>query len=201
MNFEPGKLYHVYNQGNNRGKLFYNSENYLFFIGKMKRHLLSHCDLLCWCLMPNHFHWIVRVKDCYRIEQNAMSSKNAPKVAPLNRSIATILSSYTQAMNRSLKQSGSMFRSRTKAKLLNPDENFDESYPITCFFYIHQNPLKAGLSKKPEDWPFSSYRDFAGFRKGKLCNVQLATELLNLPADSEKFRELSCKAIPGWFEL
>ena len=62
MIFESGNLYHIYNQGNNRQKIFYVRENYLFFLNKLRRHILVHSDILAWCLMPNHFHLLVYVK-------------------------------------------------------------------------------------------------------------------------------------------
>ena len=49
-----------------------------------------------------------------------------------------------------------------------------------CFLYILQNPQKAGLVVRPEDWEFSAYRDFVGLRSGTLCNIALAMELLGL---------------------
>jgi len=59
MNFETGNLYHIYNQGNNRQKIFFSRENYLFFLNKIKTHILPHADIVAWCLLPNHFHLMV----------------------------------------------------------------------------------------------------------------------------------------------
>ncbi len=61
MIFEKNLVYHVFNQGNNREQVFFNEENYLFFLTKMRVHLLPHAELLCYCLMPNHFHWLIQV--------------------------------------------------------------------------------------------------------------------------------------------
>lgn len=61
MVFEKGQLYHIYNQGNNRQRIFFRRENYLFFLGKAKRHIAPFADVLAWCLMPNHFHFMVYV--------------------------------------------------------------------------------------------------------------------------------------------
>lgn len=60
--FESGNLYHIYNQGNNRQQIFYVRDNYLFFLNKLKRHVLPYSDILAWCLMSNHFHLLVYVK-------------------------------------------------------------------------------------------------------------------------------------------
>ncbi|MFA5330111.1 MAG: hypothetical protein WC384_20120 [Prolixibacteraceae bacterium] len=65
MIFESGNLYHIYNQGNNRQRIFYLRDNYLFFLNKLKRHVLPYSDILAWCLMPNHFHLLVYVKQVY----------------------------------------------------------------------------------------------------------------------------------------
>ncbi len=63
MNFSIGGLYHIYNQGNNRQPIFFTRENYEFFIRKVRTHLLPYVDVLAWCLMPNHFHFMVEVKE------------------------------------------------------------------------------------------------------------------------------------------
>ena len=197
MNFEAGELYHVYNQGNNREPIFYEDKNYLFFLGKMKTHLLKHSDILAWCLMPNHFHWLIRIHDNYVNEPTEkIDNLSAPIVLPMNRSISTLLSSYTKAMNRMYKRSGKLIRSKTKAKPLNKSSEKDDLYPLICFNYIHQNPLKAGLVKHLEDWEFSSFRDFAGIRNGNLCDIKLATELLDLPDDANDFLKQSYLSIP-----
>ena len=63
MELIKDNIYHIYNQGNNRQKIFYNRDNYLFFLQKMNDYLLPYCDVLAWCLMPNHFHWMVYVRE------------------------------------------------------------------------------------------------------------------------------------------
>jgi putative transposase len=61
MLFEKDYIYHLFNQGNNRQPIFYSSENYLFFLKKIKSHVIPFADLLAWCLMPNHFHLMIYV--------------------------------------------------------------------------------------------------------------------------------------------
>ena len=63
MQFETGHIFHIYNQGNNRQKIFFNRENYLFFLRKIKIYILPYADILAWCLMPNHFHFMVLVNE------------------------------------------------------------------------------------------------------------------------------------------
>ena len=61
MQFDTGHIYHIFNQGNNRQKIFLERENYLFFLRKIHKHVLPFADILAWCLMPNHFHLMVHV--------------------------------------------------------------------------------------------------------------------------------------------
>jgi putative transposase len=197
MKFYQGKIYHVYNRGNNRQNIFFERENYLFFLKKMRKHLTRHCDVLAWCLMPNHFHWMIQVHQDYETNTTGMESDfNFPIVEPLNRSISTLLSSYTKAMNRKYNRTGSLFQGRTKSKDLSPNEELDDQYPLICFCYIHQNPFKAKLVHKLEDWEFSSFRDYAGLRSGTFCNKKKAIELLELPVNAQKFKKLSYQTIP-----
>lgn len=100
----------------------------------------------------------------------------ALNVMALNNGFRMLLSSYAQAFNKQMNRTGSLFRQRTKSKLLEQRKN----YPFLCFNYIHQNPLVAGLVSKMEDWEFSSFQDYAGMRNGTLCDKQLAFQLLNL---------------------
>ena len=50
------------------------------------------------------------------------------------------------------------------------------NYYSKCFHYIHQNPLKAGIVKKLEDWEYSSFKDYAGLRNGTLIRKELAVK-------------------------
>jgi len=174
MEFKPNTLYHVYNRGNNRQKIFFNYGNYLYFIKKIEKYLLIHCDLLAYCLMPNHFHFLIEPKE-----------KSQDK--EINKAFQIILSSYSQAINKQENRTGSLFQQHTKAKSL---EHYG-LYAETCFHYIHQNPLKAGLVKEIERWEFSSVKEYTLTRNEKLCNHEKAHLLLNIPKDRSEFLKLS----------
>lgn len=109
-----------------------------------------------------------------------------------------MLRSYTRAIHKQEGRTGSLFQQHTKIKLLEPPTHpmtqihrmsRNDIYPFVCFHYIHQNPLKAKLVKKMEDWEMSSFRDYAGHRNGKLINRHLAVELMDLPTDPNRFIE------------
>jgi len=203
--FKPNHIYHIYNQGNNRQKIFFNRENYLFFLKKIGEHILPFADILAWCLMPNHFHLMIYVRVQDQSERATWSpddrvsvfkDNNSPgHYKKLNNSIATMLSSYTRAINIQQKRTGSLFREGTKAVELGSIEseklkyqkrnaniagiaqNLDEGQLQTCFGYIHKNPVKAGLAKYITDWEFSSACDITQIRKGSLINKKLIEEL------------------------
>jgi REP element-mobilizing transposase RayT len=144
--------------------------------------------------MPNHFHWMIYVNSLPETENN-MASLNSEPVSDLNKSIGVLLRSYTRAINSRYEKSGSLFQQKTKSKNLNENMTENDDYPLTCFLYIHQNPLRAGLEGCLGMWKFSSYKDYAGDRNGLLCNQRLARKLLNLPTHSKSFKELSQKTI------
>lgn len=194
MHFEPNTIYHIYNQGNNRQPIFFQEENYLFFLRKMREYLLPFGDLLCYCLMPNHFHWLFFVREVGITVGVTASHADSRSTRNLNDSIGILLRSYTRAINKQESRSGALFREKTKAKDGWENPNLSPAHPnyqkllrewdlygATCFGYIHDNPRRAGLVKLAEDWPYSSCADFAGLRNGTLCNQALARELLGLP--------------------
>lgn len=184
---EPETFYHIYNRGNNQLPLYFTRENYLYFLRKAEKYLLPHVDLIAYCLMPNHFHLLV-------FSRTNMQGRD------FSNDLRVMLRSYTRAINNQEKRTGSLFQQHTKIKPLEGMDNShgmttgdDDNYPFTCFHYIHQNPMKAGLVKRMEDWEMSSFRDFAGLRNESLCNKKLACELLEVPESYDLFVEQSYK--------
>ena len=99
--------------------------------------------------------------------------------------IGILLSSYAQAINKQNDTTGSLFQQKTKAKLLSEQiEGKSESYLESCFFYIHNNPIRANLVKNLADWKFSSYPDYIEIRNGTLCNKEILFEYTGLSKDS-----------------
>ncbi len=193
MDIQVGYYYHIFNRGNNSLPIFFGEENYLFFLKKMKEHLLPYASIIAWCLMPNHFHWIVFV-DKEKIDRaniDALTpSEGINKSRTINQSIGILLRSYTRAIQKQENITGSLFQKHTKAKPLIDEIKIDpsywstefgtqinisegRSYLETCIKYVHQNPVYSGLVKNADDWEYSSYRDYLGIRKGRLINYDL----------------------------
>ena len=179
-------LYHVYNQGNFKQTVFNDREDYLFFLRYYRKFVALHCETLAYCLMPNHFHFLI-----YANEKSAEKVKvGGLEVSAFANGMRLMMSKYAQTINLRFARKGSLFRQRTKAKNLTERSDpagqtvVGSEYAFTCFQYIHQNPYKAGLVQKIEDWEFSSFRDYAGLRKGTLCNQVRCNQFIDFDKDN-----------------
>ena len=188
----PNCFYHIYNQGNDRQQIFFHHDNYLFFLQKVRKHIRPHCHILGYCLMPNHFHFMVYTT----LESNRMKRLGAIHITALANGFKSIESSYAQAINKKLRRTGSLFRQKTKFKYVQDDFN-----ALNCLNYIHQNPIKAGLVKRLEDWQYSSFPDYCDFRHGTLCNKELTRSILPISRTdfySESYRHIAAELEHAW---
>ena len=141
MFFVQGEFYHLYNRGNNKQIIFFSEKNYIFFLAKVKDQLLPYSEIIAYCLMPNHFHFLLQPTENGLKERNTFGGKSMQELA---YRIGILLSSYSQAINKQNKTTGSLFQQKTKAKILSEISNGSRiSYFEQCFHYIHQNPVKA----------------------------------------------------------
>lgn len=149
MNVDSGYFYHIYNRGNNSQKIFYERENYLFFLRKMKEHISPYASIIAWCLMPNHFHWVVFVhKTTIEIQEKqnpkhtmaqshgltvAENSNQKTKQRTFNYSVGILLRSYTRVIQKKEKFRGSLFQQHTGIKLLKDEIKIEPAYWNTVF--------------------------------------------------------------------
>jgi len=120
----PGQVYHVMSRGIERGSIFFGEEDYLDFQARIGVWLnKSGAKCLAWCLMPNHFHFLV-----LRGER------------PLSELMHHAMTGYAINFNLRHNRAGHLFQNRYKAIIC--DEYFMELVP-----YIHLNPLRARLVK------------------------------------------------------
>lgn len=181
MNLILNEYYHIYNRGNNKQKIFFINENYIFFLKKVRAQLLPFSKIISYCLMPNHFHFIIKATEKSIKERPTFGGK---PMQELPYRIGILLSSYAQAINKQNNTIGSLFQQKTKAKILS--EQIDDtkvSYLENCFFYINHNPLKAHLVTNLKDWPYSSFLDYVGFRNGNLCDKDFFLSHTGLTSD------------------
>ena len=171
MNFIEDNFYHIYNRGNNKEILFQRRDDYIRFLQMTVTHLFPVCNILSWCLMPNHFHSFIYTDT----KSTELKKAGGLMLQSATNAIKILLSSYTKYYNKKYSRTGNLFQQKTKAKLIEAN-----NYPVWVFHYIHQNPWKAGLVKKIEEWEFSSFKDYIGLRNGKLFNKELAIHLIDL---------------------
>ena len=134
----PDHFYHVYNRGNNKQRIFRTEENFRFFLRKFHEYFSeARVQLFAYCLMPNHFHLLIRI----------LQEFNFPN---LMRSFST---SYVKSFHSWYETSGHLFEDDYQAKPLD-----DENHLVQAVPYVHLNPTLAGLVKNPEDWEFSNCR-------------------------------------------
>jgi len=175
MTFQPDKLYHIFNQGNNKQTIFYSQDDYLTFLRLTRELIKPQCEIIAYCLMPNHFHFMVVTDE--RCEVVIQQGGNL--LDPLTNGIRKLLSGYARIFNKKYGKSGSLFRQKTKAKMLEDEARLLKviqpgDYYANCFYYIHLNPFQSGLVAKAEDWIFSSCKEYALLRKGTLVNIEMA---------------------------
>ena len=168
--FIPNHYYHIYNRGNNRETIFFEADNYLFFLRKLQTYLCPLVNVIAYCLMPNHYHLLVRIKTSEVLQTSEVS-----------KSMMKLSVSYTKAINKRFERVGSLFQGAYHSKLIE-----DEIHLLHLCRYIHANPVKDGLVNDPDSWPYSNYLEWIGERDGSLIDPSFVESYFSSP---ETYRE------------
>ncbi|MCR5119326.1 MAG: transposase [Lachnospiraceae bacterium] len=132
-------IYHVMLRGINHQQIFEEEDDYQVFLRilrKCKR--VSGFKLLAYCLMGNHIHLLIK--------------ENEERLELILKRIGV---RFVRWYNQKYQRSGHLFQDRFKSEVVD-----DERYLITVIAYIHQNPVKAGICMNPEEYRYSSYREY-----------------------------------------
>ena len=177
---EEGYFYHIYNRGNNSEKIFFSEENYAYFLKLLTKYIFPVADIYAYCLLNNHFHILVRIKEKNEIEINKLkfSTVEKPKEVSASRQFSHFLNAYSQAVNKKYARIGSLFEKRFERKRIS-----DNHYLRQVILYINTNPLKHNLVEKPKDYKWSSYNSHISNAKTKLKRK----EVIELFDDVENF--------------
>ena len=160
-----GNYYHIYNRGNNRGDVFFEADNYNYFLKLYAKYIEPVAETFAWCLLKNHFHILVRIKEKAEIinEELSYSTTNAPKVIDPSRQFSHLFNAYTQAINKRYNRTGSLFETTFERKLVT-----SENYFRQLIYYIHNNPVQHGFVDHIGLWPWSSYESALSVKITKL---------------------------------
>ena len=162
ITFVVDHYYHIYNRGNNRQSIFFELENYHYFLQRIKKYLFPVMDVVVYCLMPTHYHLLGRPKQL-KTSQTSEVLKT-PEVS-VSRAMQKLGISYTKAINKRFDRVGALFQGAFQAKHIAHINHIKN----LCI-YIHTNPVKDSLVDLPEDWPHSNYLEWLGEREGTLVD-------------------------------
>jgi putative transposase len=164
--FAPGLLYHVIVRGNQRRKTFRCDDDYKTYLDRLEHYRAKfRLRIYAYCLMPNHVHLL--------LESGS---------APLGKFMQGLQQSYTQYFNRSYRKVGHLFQGRYKAIICDKDK-----YLLALLRYIHLNPVRAGLAKRPEGYVYSGHRGYLMNGTAKIIEARPILELLGGKKAYERF--------------
>lgn len=157
----PSNIYHVMLRGINRQQLFFDEEDYRYFIRLLDRFKMP-CGytLHAYCLMGNHVHLLIQ-------EGNQEGADSIGEV------FKRIGGSFVYWYNLKYERVGHLFQDRFKSEPVN-----DEQYFLTAFRYILQNPVKAGYCEYAEQYPYSSAAEYLHSKRG-ITDTEYARSLID----------------------
>lgn len=177
--FVPDQYYHFYNRGNNRQVVFFERDNYLYFLKGVKKYLRARVDILAYALMPTHYHLLVRVRAAatqnseffknseFLDEEEALGGETLAEEASgfVSNAMMRLGVSYTKAINKRFSRVGALFQGQFQGKPVTQYEHL-----LNLCIYIHANPVKDGLVRLPQEWEFSNYLEWMNLRAGTLVD-------------------------------
>jgi putative transposase len=155
-NIYPNNFYHVYNRAVEKRTIFYTEKDYEYFVNKML-YFKEKTDIkiLAYCILPNHFHFLLK-------EPESTSKVNFPAIAKF---ISILANSYTKYFNLNKDHSGRIFQGPFRSKLV-----ADDNYLQILINYINLNHIKHKITKKPNDWFYTSHHNYLVQKKEKIVD-------------------------------
>lgn len=133
----PNYPHHVIQRGHNRQAVFSEADDYRYYLDNLATWKTAYgCKVYAYCLMTNHVHLIID------------PGEDPERLGQLMKRVA---GRQTRYVNRLEGRSGTLWEGRYKSS---PIEN--DGYLLACCRYVELNPVAAGMSVAPEDYPWSS---------------------------------------------
>ncbi len=145
---EPDKYYHIYNHAAGKDLLFTKADNYNFFLQQFSKYINPVADTFAYCLMPNHFHFLIRIKN----EKDLTGFQNLSGLKAENRNqtnlsnfisnqFSKFFNSYAKAYNKQQNRRGALFERPFKRIHIENDK-----YIRNLIHYIHYNAEHHGFT-------------------------------------------------------
>lgn len=170
---EAGQIYHIWTHANGTENLFREAENYRFFLEKYTYHVHPVVETFAYCLMPNHLHLMVRVReedDLLKFLQEKKEDSNLQGLENLggfskyvSQQFSNLFNAYTKAYNKKYDRMGSLFSPNFKRKKIDSDQYF-----ARLIIYIHTNPIHHGFVEDIHDWPYSSWHAYLSEKRTRI---------------------------------
>ena len=161
--FKADCYYHVYNRGNNKENIFKDLENYNYFLTLMKKHLRGTAEVISYCLLPNHYHFLIKIKSFEELPK-----KYRDREEMLHIPFSNMLNAYAKAINKRYGRTGSLFQKNLRKKKIESMEQLKN-----VILYINSNSSHHGIENF-KTYPFSSYQEI----KEPASKKRIFTELL-----------------------
>ena len=194
---QPNCSYHIFNHANGFENIFIEDENYRFFLDKYNQYILPIAETYAYCLLPNHFHLVVRIRRREVLEEvfrnfkstNFSKVQNFGKVEVtdnmieyyISKQFANLFSCYTQSFNKVNKRRGSLFLKNFRRE---PIKN--KAYFMNAVIYTHRNPVHHAFCDRYTDWSYTSFCEIKE-RNSQIIEVD---KLLRMFGGRESFFDL-----------
>lgn len=168
-----GRYYHIFNRGINKQIIFFEDKNYIYFLNLMRKYLVGNVDILAFCLLPNHFHLVIKVKEEISLngEKDDISKEkdvillDEIKVGDfVSNQLRRLFITYSMSINKQEKRTGNFFdRSFKRLEITKQD------YLEYVIFYAHFNPEKHGYIPNFRNYKYSSYNAILAQSETNVC--------------------------------
>lgn len=166
----PNKIYHLFNHAVGGDNLFRERDNYRYFLSRYAHYIYPVCETFAYCLMPNHFHFLIRVRSVAALQVRAQELGNASidtealeNGAFVMQQFKNCFSGYTKAINKRFDRKGALFLDYVRRT-----EVHDEEYFTRLVHYITTNAVHHGFCTSAADWEFCSYHAMTSAQPTKL---------------------------------
>lgn len=209
--FEEAGIYHVYNRTNNKDLLFMSDDNRLFFLKRYKELIAPFTDTYCWCLLPNHFHLLIKIKseaDIKTYLQQKLKEELTPtekkfleagitKLWKIGNTAVTLcelieqsfkrfFQSYALAFNKQHKRRGNLFYKPFKRVKIDKDTQF-----TMAVVYINANAAKHKLVSDFTTYPWSSWKSIISNQPTSLLRNEIKEWFGNMETCIKTHKEMA----------